>query len=198
MNIKLNPILIHKDPKIIIYDNFLDKLTCENLIKKYEKKLSKSKTTSGKVSNYSLARLSKSYFIKQNNETLLNISKRIKNLNDWQHKGCENFQITNYGINEFYKPHYDAFDILDDENNQNIKDKGQRMITNILYLNDVIEGGATFFTKLNITIKPKAGRLLTFTNCIENTNYLNPFSLHESSEVIRGEKWILTLWLREQ
>ena len=197
MNNMPNPILIHKEPKIIIYDNFLDQITCKNLIDKYKENLSQSKTTSGKTSNFSTARISKSYFIKKNNKTLLTISNKIKDINEWHNKGCENFQITNYGINEFYKPHYDAFDILDDENNQNIKDKGQRMITNILYLNDVIEGGATFFTKLNITIKPKAGRLLSFTNCIENTNYLNPFSLHESSEVIRGEKWILTLWLRE-
>ena len=198
MKSKSGPILIHKEPKIIIHDDFIDHKTCKSLIKKYEDNLIQSRTTSGKMSKLSSARTSNSYSIKKNNQNLLDISKRIKDINDWHNKGCEDFQITRYGINQHYKPHYDAFDILDAENlDRDIQEKGQRMITNILYLNDVAEGGSTNFTKLNVSIKPKIGRLLSFTNCIKNTNYLNPFSLHESREVLKGEKWILTLWLRE-
>jgi prolyl 4-hydroxylase len=155
-------------------------------------------TTSGKLHQRSSLRKSNTYVITKNDKTLVNISKKIKNFNDWHDGGDENFQITKYDLNEFYGPHYDAFDIMNLKRlDKNIQKKGQRIITNILYLNDVIEGGFTYFNKLNVSIKPKTGRLLTFTNCIKNTNYLNPFSIHESTKVVKGEKWILSFWLRE-
>lgn len=194
----LNPILIHKDPKIIIYDNFIENSLCKALIKKYKHNLNTSMTTSGEIHQVSSSRKSNSYSIKRNTKILTIISENIKNLHKWHDKSCENIQITRYDVNEFYGPHYDAFDIRNIRNlDKNIQEKGQRMITNILYLNDVAEGGSTYFRKLDIRITPKAGRLLTFTNCIRGTNFLNPFSLHESTKVITGEKWILSLWLRE-
>ena len=115
-------------------------------------------------------------------------------MNDWKTAKTENFQYVKYQENEKYDAHYDAFDISEANN---LARNYQRIITNIIYLNDDFEGGETFFPMLGFDIIPEIGKVLTFENCIPNSQYLNPFSLHQSKPVKKGEKHILTLWLTE-
>ena len=74
---------------------------------------------------------------------------------------------------------------------------GQRMITALIYLNDVKDGGATYFPELNISINPKKGNVLIFHNTISETTNINPRSLHAGMPVSSGEKWAANLWFRE-
>lgn len=62
----------------------------------------------------------------------------------------ENIQILKYSDGEFYKPHVDA--------GINVP----RVVSAILYLNDVGSGGETRFENFDINISPKAGRLVIF------------------------------------
>ena len=71
------------------------------------------------------------------------------------------------------------------------------MITALIYLNDVEDGGATYFPKLNISINPKKGNVLVFHNTISETTNINPRSLHAGMPVTSGEKWAANLWFRE-
>ena len=66
---------------------------------------------------------------------------------------------------------------------------GDRTGTGILYLNDDFEGGETDFPKLNVTIKPKKGSLLYFNQGYddEETNWS---TIHESTQITKGVKWI--------
>lgn len=79
---------------------------------------------------------------------------------------------------EFYRWHLDS-------------GKGEmstRVLVAIWYLNDVEgPGGATEFYHQNISIQPKAGRLVLFP----------PFwtHLHQNSELEKGVKYISTTWL---
>lgn len=61
-----------------------------------------------------------------------------------------------------------------------------RAMSAILYLNDVEEGGETWFDKFGISVQPKAGRLLLFP-----ANY--PYS-HQAMPPISGNKYILVTW----
>src|SRR5690606_31092572 len=74
---------------------------------------------------------------------------------------------------------------------------GQRLITCLLYLNDVERGGATGFPSLDLTIKARKGRLLLFHNCYPGTNQRHPDSLHGGLPVEKGEKWACNFWFRE-
>ena len=71
------------------------------------------------------------------------------------------------------------------------------MITALIYLNDVEDGGATYFPELNISINPKKGNVLVFHNTISETTNINPRSLHAGMPVSSGEKWAANLWFRE-
>lgn len=73
---------------------------------------------------------------------------------------------------------------------------GQRTWTAMIYLNEVEEGGATWFPKAGIRIAPKRGLLLAWNN-MNPDGSPNPFTLHEGMPVVRGTKYIVTKWFRE-
>ena len=145
------------------------------------------------------ARINQSCFIDTEDCQLLKkVRDRICQIHNWEKNKTEKFQFAFYDVGDFYHAHYDAFDIKNITSlSSSIRDSGQRIITNIIYLNSTSEGGDTYFPRLNLSIKPKSGNLLAFQNCIEGTNFLNPYSIHESKKVLKGKKWILSLWLRE-
>lgn len=71
------------------------------------------------------------------------------------------------------------------------------MVTCLLYLNDVAEGGGTAFPNLDMEIRPKKGRMLLFHNCHQGSTVIHPDSLHGGLPVLKGEKWACNFWFRE-
>lgn len=61
-----------------------------------------------------------------------------------------------------------------------------RVLSAIVYLNDVDEGGETWFDKFNLSIKPEAGKLILFPS-----NYAYT---HQAMPPISGKKYILVSW----
>ena len=186
--------ILSQEPCVKVFKNILDRDSCKKIIRETSKNLSPSSVTDGKKFKTSKLRTSSSIFISNNSEELKKLQNKICNLNDWKTDKTENFQYVKYEENEKYDAHYDAFDISE---TKNLALKYQRIITNIIYLNDNFEGGETYFPMLNIDVKPEIGKVLTFENCIPNSQYLNPFSLHQSKPIKKGQKYILTLWLLE-
>lgn len=67
----------------------------------------------------------------------------------------------------------------------------------IVYLNDVEEGGETVFPTLGLSVVPRRGCGLYF----EYTNsqrQVDQKTLHAGAPIVRGEKWVLTKWMRER
>ncbi|RYD50299.1 MAG: oxygenase, partial [Sphingomonadales bacterium] len=73
---------------------------------------------------------------------------------------------------------------------------GQRTWTAMIYLNDVEEGGATWFPRAGIRFKPKRGLMVIWNN-MEPDGSPNYDTLHEGMRVIEGKKYIITKWFRE-
>ncbi len=73
---------------------------------------------------------------------------------------------------------------------------GQRLRTVIAYLNTPEQGGDTLFPLLQQIIPATQGQLLHFDN-MHGNRQLNTLSLHSGAPVVRGVKWICTLWMRQ-
>jgi len=71
--------------------------------------------------------------------------------------------------------------------------EAQRVSTVFVYLNDVMEGGGTDFPRLGVHVEPERGKAVKFLNCGDDGRP-NPETLHAGLPVIRGEKWLATLW----
>ncbi|MCW3837880.1 prolyl hydroxylase family protein [Sphingomonas canadensis] len=73
---------------------------------------------------------------------------------------------------------------------------GQRTWTTMIYLNDVEEGGATWFPRAGIRIAPRRGTLLIWNNMLPDGSP-NYDTLHEGMKVVSGTKYVITKWFRE-
>jgi len=74
---------------------------------------------------------------------------------------------------------------------------GQRVGTVLIYLNDVSDGGATFFPRLDKRFYPKAGSAVVFFPATVDGK-LDPMALHAAEKVGEGEKWVSQVWLRQE
>ena len=187
-----NPLTIYTSPKILIYKNAVSQNISKNIIGKYAHNLNKSAVTDGTNILSSKFRTSSSSFLDDEDINISTLRNSVCRLYGFDKKNSENLQYAKYEVGQEYAPHYDAFDI---DEIKKCGRKKQRVITNIIYLNDEFTGGETYFPELDISIKPEAGMMISFENCMAETTYLNPFSLHQSKPILSGKKHILTLWL---
>ena len=185
------PVTMCASPKILVYKDAISKKLREQIMDNYSIKLNKSNVTDGTNIFSSKYRTSSSSFL-DDDAIICKLRNSVCKLYSFNKKNSENFQYVKYEVGQEYAPHYDAFDL--DEIKKDGRKK-QRVITNIIYLNDAFTGGETCFPQLDISINPQAGMMISFENCMSETTYLNPFSLHQSKPILSGEKHILTLWL---
>jgi prolyl 4-hydroxylase len=98
---------------------------------------------------------------------------------------AEPLGVLRYGLGQEYRPHYDYY--------SDSQHEAQRVATVFVYLNEVEEGGGTEFPRLGVTVQPARGKAVKFLNC-DAAGRPNPETLHAGLPVIRGEKWLATLW----
>lgn len=103
-------------------------------------------------------------------------------------------QVARYQHGEFYRPHFDAFDLATGPGRECCLNGGNRVATVLCYLNDVPSGGGTYFPKLNLRFRPKQGQAVVFFPCTTDEK-LDPLALH-TGEDADEEKWVSQIWIR--
>jgi hypothetical protein len=90
------------------------------------------------------------------------------------------YQLSRYEKNEgFYLPHADGgVGALD------------RIVSAIVYLNDVDEGGGTRFHNQDLTVQPREGRMVMFPSAFTH--------MHEALKPISDHKYILTTFFSQR
>ncbi|CAL0316299.1 unnamed protein product [Lupinus luteus] len=91
----------------------------------------------------------------------------------------------------------------------NLKRGGQRIATMLMYLTDNVDGGETYFPTAGsghcscggeivqgLCVKPTKGNAVLFWS-MGLDGQSDPNSLHGSCEVLSGEKWSATKWMRQ-
>ena len=187
-------------PRMYMIHDFLSEQECDFLIETGGPLLRQS-TTIGLEDGAQTTgdyRTSKTmFFQRQENQTIIDIENRIKNVTGFEIETGEALQLVKYDVGEYYKPHYDYFDQAFKGNVIHAQNGGQRMMTVLMYLNDVESGGQTGFPELGIQITPKKGRAIFWWNCFTDAT-IDPMTLHEACPVLAGEKWVMTKWLHER
>lgn len=112
---------------------------------------------------------------------------------------AEGFMLLHYVEAQEFKPHSDgiALNMAPERLAQLERNGGQRLFSTLIYLNDVAEGGGTSFPELGITVSPRPGRLLVFSNTMAGTRDVTNLSIHAGEPVTAGEKWAAIAWWRE-
>jgi len=116
-------------------------------------------------------------------------------LSNYSWKNFEAPVITRYDAGAVFATHNDASPTKGSE----WKDLGkQRVVTLIVYLTTVGNGGETSFDRLNFEVKPKQGKALVFYPSDSETLEADDRTRHESKVTLEGEeeKWIIQLFGR--
>ncbi|RHW31401.1 2OG-Fe(II) oxygenase [Lysinibacillus yapensis] len=179
-----------EEPLVAVLGSVLDDEECEALIELSKDHLKRSKI--GSTREVSDIRTSSGAFLTDiDNEVLARVEKRVSEIMGIPTEHGEGLHILHYQPGQEYKDHVDYFAETSKAASNN------RISTLVLYLNDVEEGGETYFPKLNFTVRPKKGMAVYF-EYFYNEERLNELTLHRGAPVIKGEKWVATQWMRRK
>jgi hypothetical protein len=106
--------------------------------------------------------------------------------------------VLHYSPGEQIQNHFDFVDPkTTNDYAGEIARNGQRVITFLVYLNDDYDGGETAFPDLGIVHKGRIGEGLYFVNALPD---LSPDlrMVHAGKPTTRGEKWIVTQFIRSR
>ncbi|KAK9838186.1 hypothetical protein WJX81_007420 [Elliptochloris bilobata] len=207
-------------PRATIFKNFLTPQECDMLIALSRPKMVNSTVVDPKTGERvpSAVRTSTGTFFGLGEHPVLrDIESRISAVTHLPAVNGEGVQVLHYHNGQRYEQHHD---FLIDSINPAPENGGQRMMTFLMYLTTVEEGGETLFplaegplppgpeydslrpTKPSecarrggLAIAPKRGDALMFHSLHPDLSK-DVSSLHASCPTLRGEKWSATKWLR--
>ena len=106
-------------------------------------------------------------------------------------------EVLHYLAGERYKPHFDFFHPALPNYADEMRLKGQRIKTCLIYLNGGYQGGETEFPKIGIKFRGQPGEALIFDNVLADGSG-DPDTLHAGLPPAAGEKWLLSQWIRDK
>ena len=143
--------MIYHDPVIYTVESILSDAECEHFKKLASKDMKRSlvsgmdkrKKRRGLLDK---RRTSSDAWINHSVDNItLSVGKRISELVQIPLSHAEAFQVLHYSDNQEYQAHFDTFDPTNEEYAYYLENGGQRIITAIVYLNDVEEGASRRF-----------------------------------------------------
>ncbi|XP_026438849.1 prolyl 4-hydroxylase 1-like [Papaver somniferum] len=133
------------------------------------------------------------------------IEKRILEFSQVPLENGEPIHVMRYEKNQYFRLHRDYF--LDTTNIE--QGGGQRIATMLMYLSDNVEGGETYFPMAGTgkcscagkmlkgsSVKPIKGDAVLFWS-LGLDGEVDPKSVHTGCEVLSGEKWCATKFMRQ-
>lgn len=179
------------------FENFLTKMECDKIIALQRSENLRSTVSDGKDTQIDDTRTSFTTYFEPGSPNLENdiiqqVKNKILSIMSLSAQYSEPIQGQWYKENGFYHEHYDACD----DYNQFKYYHGNRTWTFMITLNEVKDGGETYFPKLNASFKPTPGQAIIWYN-LDSSGLAHPLSLHTGQLVKKGEKFILTQWFHQ-
>jgi prolyl 4-hydroxylase len=107
----------------------------------------------------------------------------------------ETTAILHYTVGQEFLPHFDFLDVNKPGHAKDIAERGQRVLTFLISLNDDYDGGETEFPVLGKRWKGHKGSALFFWN-VDTDGTVDTRTRHAGLPPARGEKWLLSQWMR--
>lgn len=185
---EINIIARLEEPLIVILGNVLSDEECDALIRMSQDRMQRSKVANS-LEVDELRTSSSMFFQESENDLVAKVEKRVSQIMNIPIEHGEGLQVLNYQIGQEYKAHFDFF--------SSATVKNPRISTLVMYLNDVEQGGETYFPKLNFSVTPQKGMAVYFEYFYDNQD-LNDLTLHGGAPIIVGDKWAATQWMRRK
>ncbi|WP_027210742.1 2OG-Fe(II) oxygenase [Burkholderia sp. WSM2232] len=186
-------------PAAVQLAGFLSANECEQLIALARPRLDRSTVVDPVTGRQVVAghRSSHGMFFRLGETPLISrLEARIAELTGLPVEHGEGLQLLHYEAGTESTPHVDYLVANNASNIESVARSGQRMGTLLMYLNDVDGGGGeTVFPHLGWSVTPRRGDALYFEYG-NRSGLSDPSSLHASTPLRAGEKWVATKWIR--
>ncbi|WJF91634.1 2OG-Fe(II) oxygenase [Paraburkholderia bonniea] len=193
-------VMRRENPSVVVLADVLSAEECDEVIRRSADRLQRSQVVHPENGErYTIeTRTSENFWFAQGEDEFVeNLERRMAALMNWPIENGEGLQVVHYGIGGEYQPHFDYFDPEVPGHASYLERGGQRVATLLIYLNDVEGGGETIFPSLGLSVVPRKGGAVYF-HYLDSENKLDALTLHGGVPVARGEKWIMTKWIRER
>ncbi|RDK03347.1 2OG-Fe(II) oxygenase [Paraburkholderia lacunae] len=187
-------------PQLIVFADVLSADECGELIERSRHRLKRSTIVNPETGKEDVIRHRSSegiWFQRGEDAFIEQMDRRISSLMNWPVENGEGLQILHYGTSGEYRPHFDYFPPDQAGSAVHTAQGGQRVATLIVYLNDVADGGETIFPEAGMSVAARQGGAVYF-RYMNGQRQLDPLTLHGGAPVLRGDKWIMTKWMRER
>ncbi|XP_067623244.1 uncharacterized protein [Eurosta solidaginis] len=180
---------LNHDPPIAYYHEFVTENEINKISDKTEDSVQRSLVGSAQKPVQSDYRTSQNTWLNFSDHAFLKtIAQRLKDLTGLSLDSGEPLQVANYGIGGHYGPHYDFY-----EDNYEFGGYGNRILTALIYINDVELGGATAFPYLKLAAAPIKRSAIVWDN-LHKSLELDYRTKHGGCPVLVGSKWICNEW----
>lgn len=190
---------VHDDPHLIASAEFLPPALCAHIVALACPKLSEAKVFDQKSGELKLNAVRTSdgmvCSLFESGIVMQLVRARIARLATVAVEALEPTEVLHYTVGQQYRPHVDFFHPAVPNFAEQMRLRGQRVKTCLVYLNDDLEGGETEFAKLGIKFRGALGEALVFENVRPNGSG-DIRSVHAGLPPTRGEKWLLSQWIR--
>ena len=194
----MNSIIVCANPLVVVIDDLFDKSFADKLIDSSRRLQFRAKVGAGSKRFVSEARTNTTAHVDQfENQYASKACEIASSVVRLPVSNAEVVQVLNYQGTQNFGAHLDAFRVRTPEGQESMSTGGQRIFTTLLYLNTPEMGGETVFPNMNISVRPKLGRLLLFANTLPGSNFPHPQSTHIGTSVKSGEKWVASIWWRQ-
>ncbi len=190
--------ILSNSPWIVMVDDFVSSDECSDLIAgitSWERS-----TDAGEMNDFgesarvpTFGRTSSNGWCRgtcEKRHNVINLGNRISHYVQVPISNFEAFQVLRYEVGQQYITHHDY------STSQRDMACGPRIITALLYLSNVEEGGETVFPDLGINIKPKKGRAVFFPDVLSNDLFSPDLRVsHKAKPVLKGQKYAVNTWI---
>jgi prolyl 4-hydroxylase len=191
------PRSMFETPRIAVIENFLSPAICDWLVERARPKLARARIydseTGAARTDAARSNSAVDFNIVETDMVIALVRARIAALCGLPVASLEHTGILHYEVGQEFAPHYD---FLDSNIGADFASRGQRVATFLIYLNDGFEGAETAFVDLDWKYKGAKGDALLFWN-VDGTGAPDLKTRHAGMAPTRGEKWLLSQWIRE-
>ncbi|KAL7570985.1 hypothetical protein ACA910_002609 [Epithemia clementina (nom. ined.)] len=185
--------VLNNSPPMFCVENFLTPFECDFLIQVAQDSFGPAPVVGKGAGEVSPSRTSSTCYLAR--EDVPDMMRKISLLTGKPVEHCELPQVGRYFPTQQYLQHFDAFDLSTEDGCRFASNGGQRTITVLIYLNDVMRGGSTRFPALNMEVQPRRGMALVFFPATVD-GMLDKMALHAALPAI-DTKYVSQCWIRQ-